>query len=128
MPSPSGRRRGLASAAGERVAPSRVTFGEYAERWIESQSQLRPRSLDSYRTALRIHLVPRFGRLRLTAITVDHVAELIADMKVKGYASWTIHGTITPLSAMFRQAARRGLIATNPVRLLERGERPSAGG
>lgn len=113
---------------GERVAPSKLTLGEFAETWIEAQrGRIRPRTVDAYTTALRCHIVPRLGRHRLTSITVDDVADLIADMKAKGYAAWTIHGTLTPLGRMFGNAARRGLIAGNPVRALERGERPSPG-
>src|SRR5437870_11979868 len=36
---------------GERIVPSRVTFGEFAETWLDAQSQLRPRTPDAYRWA-----------------------------------------------------------------------------
>src|SRR5439155_25901262 len=40
------------------------------------------------------------------------------------YAGWTIKGTLTPLSLVFKYAVRRGLCASNPVDKLEKDERP----
>lgn len=111
---------------GERVAPTRATFAEVAETWIAGQSQLRSATRDRYRWALDRHLVPRFGRLRIAQLTTDHVAALIADMRDAGYRAWTIRGVLTPLGRVLAHAARRGLIAENPVSRLERGERPPA--
>lgn len=111
---------------GERVAPTRATFAEVAETWIAGQSQLRPTTRDRCRWALDLHLLPRFGRLRVAEVTTDHVAALIADMREAGYRAWTIRGVLTPLGRVLSHAARRGLIAENPVSRLERGERPPA--
>jgi integrase len=126
---------------GERVAPSRVTLGEYAEAWLERQrSRLRPKTLATYEGSLRLHLLPRLGRRQLHSITVEDVADLIADLEAgtryvrregrlvkeagKPYAAWTIRGCLTVLGRLLGSAVREGLIAENPVRRLERGERP----
>jgi integrase len=126
---------------GERVAPSRVTLGEYAETWLERQrSRLRPKTLATYEATLRLHLLPRLGRRQLHSITVEDVADLIADLEAgtryvrregrlvkeagKPYAAWTIRGCLTVLGRLLGSAVREGLIAENPVRRLERGERP----
>lgn len=110
---------------GERVAPSRVTLGEYADEWLVGQEpRLRPRTLDLYRACLRLHVKPRLGRLRLGDVTVDDVARLIAEMERQGYAGWTIRGVLTVIGRVLGSAERRGVIAANPVRRLERGERP----
>lgn len=110
---------------GERVAPTRATFGEIADLWLASQSELRPRTRAAYESALRVHLLPRFRRLRIADITEDHIAVLIADMRKRGYAGWTIRAALTPLGRILGHAARRGLIGQNPMGRLERGERPS---
>jgi hypothetical protein len=52
---------------GERVLRSRETVAEYAERWLETlTSQLRPRTVLSYRTHFRLHINPRLGSVRLS--------------------------------------------------------------
>lgn len=109
---------------GERVAPTKVMFGEYADAWLESQSHLRPRTREWYGIALRVHLKPRLGCVRLADVNEEDVLRLIAEMRAAGKAAWTIRGVLTPLGRILSTATRRGLIASNPVAKLERGERP----
>lgn len=137
---------------GERVAPSKKTLAEVAKAWLDAQTELRPRTRERYETALEVHVLPRLGRMKVSAVTVDHVAELIASMRAGVYfelkedgrrvravrrtkdkkkvvpaAGWTIRATLTPLSRVMAFAVRRGWAATNPVKELDRGERPSVG-
>jgi integrase len=125
---------------GERVAPARVTFAEYAEQWLAGQTRLRPSTRTLYASYLRVHLVPRFGRRRLQEITVDDVARLVGELergiryqtagattaRVEGrpLAGWTIRGILVVLGRMFAAATRAGLVPANPVRRLEKDERP----
>jgi integrase len=53
---------------------------------------------------------------------------MAAEMKKNGYSGWTIHGALSTLSACMGRAKRRNMIPANPVRELERGERPKVGG
>ncbi len=110
---------------GERLAPTKLTFAEVAALWLATQSELRPRTRDAYQSALKNHLLPRFGRLRAAQINQDHIALFIADMRERGYKGWTIRAALTPLGRSLGYAARRGLIGSNPMERLERGERPS---
>jgi integrase len=50
---------------------------------------------------------------------------MIDRLNGEGFSGSTVHGTLTALSALFRFAVRRDLLESNPVRLLERGDRPS---
>src|SRR5688572_9102846 len=57
---------------GEAVSPSKVTFGDFADTWLERQKgRLRPTTHSLYETYLRVHLKPRFGRRRMQSISVD---------------------------------------------------------
>ena len=112
---------------GETVRPTRATFGDYAEDWITSLIR-RPRTIAAYRYALDRHLLPRFKRRKLSEITTDDIASLVADMQKAGYAAWTISGTLSTLSGCLGRAKRRGLIAANPVSDLSRDERPKQNG
>jgi integrase len=116
---------------GERIAPSKVTFGDYAQEWYEGLAvrakPLRPRTREAYRYHLDKHLLPRFERRKITSISTDDVARLVGELQEAGFGGWTIHGTLTTLSGLMGKAARKGLIASNPVRGLERDERPDLG-
>lgn len=111
---------------GERVAPTKLTLAEYVPVWLDTQAvRLRSKTLTTYEGHLRLHVVPRLGRLKLGEIRTDDIASLASEMQRSGYAAWTIKGAIAAISGLLRHAARRGLIAENPVARLERGERPA---
>jgi integrase len=109
---------------GERVAPTRATFRDVATAWLEAQTHLRPRTHEAYSWALDRYLLPRFGSRPIAKLDTQDVADLIAAMHKDGKAGWTIRGVLTPLSGIFAFAIRRGMIASNPIAGLERGERP----
>lgn len=112
-------------AHGHKVAPSKVLFADFARTWLEEQTNLRPKSIETYRTQIESHLVPRLGpKTRLSDVDVDRVARLIASMRKDGLKAWTIRTTLTPLSRIMTTAVRRGLAPANPVPQLERSERP----
>jgi integrase len=130
-------------ASGERVAPSKVTLSEFADEWLsQQQSRLRPTTHTLYASYLRHHVKPRLGTRRLSAITVDDIAALIADMeqgwryhdqdgrleRVQGkpFAAWTIRGVLVVLGRVLSRATRVGLINANPVSRLEKEERPKS--
>lgn len=130
-------------ASGERVAPSKVTLEEFAAEWLEQQrTRLRPTTHRLYGSYLAQHVYPRLGSRKLSTVTVDDVAALIADMekgwryreqdgrlvRVEGkpFAGWTIRGVLVVLGRVLGRAARVGIINSNPVRRLEKEERPKA--
>jgi integrase len=101
------------------------TLGEYAAVWLDTQQpRLRGRTIEWYEGAIRRHVVPKLGRYRLTEITTDDVAALIASMEKDGLAGWTQRGVLVPLSRCFSAAVRAGLVSANPCSALERSERP----
>ena len=130
-------------SSGERVAPSRVDFAEFANEWLgQQQSRLRPTTLRLYRSYTAQHLDPRLGSRKISSITVDDVAALVVDMeqgwryrerdghlvRVQGkpFAAWTIRGVLVVLGRVLGRAARLGIINANPVRRLEKEERPKS--
>jgi integrase len=54
----------------------------------------------------------------------DDIARLIVQLQQKGLAPATITNVLVPSNGIIDHAVRRGLLAANPVRGLERGERP----
>jgi integrase len=108
---------------GERIAPTRQTFEQYARGWLDRQ-HVRPRTHELHVWALERHLLPWFGQRQLAQITSDDVAAFIADMRKRGLKGWTITSALRPLSIICGEAARKGYIAANPVSRLDRRERP----
>jgi integrase len=123
--------------AGEAVTPSRVTFAEVAEDFLELLQSLvgsgerSERTLTLYRQHYSFYLEPRFGRLPIQKIGAEHVARMLADLRStasprtkKPLASWTIKGIYTLLGSVFNHALTRGLIVETPLKRLAKTERP----
>jgi hypothetical protein len=73
----------LAARAGSLPVSPRLTFAEVAARWLAdfevkvSAGARGERTLDLYRSQLRLYLLPRFGRHRLGLITPDDIVGLL---------------------------------------------------
>jgi len=64
-----------------------------------------------YAGNLRLHVVARIGWFRVTDITVDDIARLIAELEREGKAAWGIRGCLVDTSRVLATAERRGLSA-----------------
>src|SRR3954471_17940428 len=104
---------------------ARPSFGEVGEEWLELQTHLRPRTHDLYRTALQRHLAPRIGTMPIGDVDEEVIAGVIAHLEAQGLSGWTVRGILVPLGRVLSYAVRRKLIPDNPIRRLERRERPS---
>lgn len=118
-----------------------MTLERSAAEWLDQQRpRLRPTTHSLYGSYLAQHINPRLGEPTLCSLTVDDVAALIADMthgfryrerdgqltRVEGkpFAAWTIRGVLVVLGRVIGRAVHIGLIGDNPIRLLEKEERP----
>ena len=75
------------------------------------------RSWDTDETMLRIHLLPRFGRLHLDEITTQDVIAFHHAMRAQGYASSTCNRPLVILRYMFNLAKKWNIdgAARNPT-------------
>jgi len=127
------RERDLLSAKaqqGELLEPSRLTLAELAQEWLQgfealvASGERAERTLEHYRYHLDGHLLPALGRKRLQEISTDDCARLIVTLRAKGLSGKTIAGALVPLGRIFALALRRGYIGDNPLRRLDKSERP----
>ena len=127
-----------AVARGEKVAPVKVRFAEYAETWFEMRKpKLRPRTAAYYRSALDLVLLPRFGGRQLAAIDGDAISKLIRDLEREGLhainptrpkrplGASSIANYLKPLQGTLALAVRREKIRVNPYNQLTADDRPA---
>ncbi len=111
-------------ARGERMVPRKLTVGELLDEWFEQRKHgLKETTQTTYAISIKA-LKERIGRQRVSSFGVDEAAGLVAEMQRDGLKAWTIRGALTPLSRSFAYAQRKGWATTNPVRSLDRHERP----
>jgi integrase len=76
---------------------------------------------------LRLHVVPRWGALRIDQVTLPAIMAWLDDMRAEGrIAPQTQRHALGLLSRAFSWAVARGLAPLNPVRLVPPGARPQA--
>lgn len=110
---------------GQKVIPSSRPFEQLAWEWFEREKdRLRPNTRRNYESALRLHVLPRLGRLKPAEITEERVVELIRAMEREGKAESTVKNALAPLSRILNYLTRRGMVSANVLSRLERDERP----
>jgi hypothetical protein len=121
---------GEAMAAGGPGYSPRSTFADVAADWLESLDELvaagrrSPRTVALYRHALRRHVLPGLGRLRLSELTPARMDRFIRDRRrAAGYSVAKLCRSVT--SGICAFAVRRDAMRHNPVRDVEALERPS---
>lgn len=100
--------------------PEKLTFAEFAERWLNDYLPGRGLKLtteEGYRQTLAKHLLPYFGRYELRQL--EQQPELVdgyVTLKMReGYAAKTIVNQLLCLQVMLKRAVRWRLIQRNPV-------------
>jgi len=96
---------------------SRLPFETYAERWMTNYAEVnvKVRTVESYRWALKSHLLPVLGRAQLRSLTRDGVRTLIAELIQKGLSRNSVRIVHATLRTILNAAIDDGLIATNPA-------------
>ncbi len=131
---PAGPDRSEAEALVRRLAADRMadrsprrsslTVGVYlTQRWLPAnQARLRPSTWAGYDANVRLHIVPRIGRVPLRHLRPDHVERMYSDLSVEG--NHVRHGgldakTVLEIHQVLRRslddAVRRGMIVSNPA-------------
>ncbi len=109
------------------VEPTKTTFGEFVERWLEDYQGLRPNTRKSYEDALRVHIVPALShiplaKLRPTDLASYYSAALRAprkDGKPGTLSSTTVAQHHRIIHRILETAVRWGLVARNVADAVE---------
>jgi len=110
------------------VDPSKVTFGEYLDRWLQHMATIRDaRTVERYSELLRLHVRPVLGGLPLQKLTPMHFTDLYArlladgrrDGREGGLSPRTVGHVHRAIHRALHQAVRWRLLATNPAADLE---------
>jgi integrase len=100
------------------VDPSvgRIPFKEYAEEWLQNRPNLRPRTVELYRSQLRRHLVPAFGHRSLIDITKRDVRTWHAGL-ARSRSETTAAKCYRLLATIMNTAVDDELIPSSPCRI-----------
>ncbi|HET7386299.1 MAG TPA: hypothetical protein VFJ19_06485 [Nocardioidaceae bacterium] len=96
-------------------AAGRLTFGDWAERWLAAQLHLKPKTLAGYQSLLATCVLPRWGRVQLGRITFGGVAEWVNDMQREGRSASRVRQAYHLLTGMLHAAVKDGRLPRNPA-------------
>ena len=101
-------------ARGDWVDPAkaRVTVEEWSKVWLATKAHLRPRTQEKYESALRVWVLPRWGRVALADITHADLVRWVAEIHTGRSPAHTRH-TLIVMSQMLTLAVRDGRLARN---------------
>jgi integrase len=102
-----------------------TTFGEYAARWFAGLNQLKPSTKRAYGSILAYQLVPAFGALPLTSLSVDQVNEWLA-LRETTLKPKTRRNCLTLLHKLLEDAREAGHLAVNRLHGSRAIRRPRA--
>lgn len=105
---------------GAPVRSDRLTLDLYLDQWLKAVGPtLRPRTLDSYRDQLRLHVRPTLGHIALARLSAPQVQGLVNDQLAAGRSARGVEYTHAVLRTALAKAERWGLVARNVARLVD---------
>ncbi len=108
---------------GDYIEPKSMTFGKFAEEWIESRSSIRGSTLSAYASLIRQRIKPFFEKMRLTEIGYEQVQRFVNELAVE-LSPKTVHNALILLRVMLTgkrggSAIKRGLLRADPTKGVE---------
>lgn len=97
------------------------TVGEFLTRWLADtvRPSVRASTFDSYRWLTEQHIIPRLGRIRLTALTPQHVQALLNEKARSRLSPRSVHYIRAVLRNALNKAMRWGLVIRNVAELVD---------
>lgn len=107
--------QGLDPCAEKKAARTTSTFGDVAARYVEEYAKFRNRSWKQAKYLIDRHLIPRWGALKIDAITRQDAKAAFRSIKSPSVANQTFAAA----SAIFSWAIREEFLTANPCALIE---------
>jgi integrase len=100
---------------GTLVTTAQQTVAQYLAYWLENavKDAVRPRTYERYEAIVRLHIVPVFGKVKLQALTPQHVQVLKSRKLKEGLSPTTVSAIHEMLHKALDDAIKMGLIARN---------------
>ena len=97
-------------------APERSaeTVGIWAERWMASKLNLKPKTKADYEFRLRAYIIPRWGETPISKITRADIQAWVQEIVSTEVSSSTVRHAVGVLSRVLNEAVEAGALASNP--------------
>ncbi|TYO97047.1 tyrosine-type recombinase/integrase [Desulfallas thermosapovorans] len=113
---------------GQYVEPSKLTFAEFSQQWLESKKDLAPKTRHRYKRMLESRILPAMGHMKLESIKPFHIMQFYENLQESGIREDGKEGTLSPttilhhhrlLVTIFNAAVKWQILLTNPAARVE---------
>ena len=104
------------------TSPNDILFSEFGIAYLENYKKikLKPTSWGRDYAVLSNNILPRIGNYQLSKISSDVIqVKLINDIIMQGYSYSTTHKVYVLTNEIFKHALKKGLIGSNPCKVVE---------
>jgi integrase len=91
---------------------TKITTGDYLERWVENVRNIRPATRQGYRAVVTYHLAPLLGPVRLADLSPLHVEAALGALSPR-MSPKSLKNVHAVLRRALTQAVRAGLVSRN---------------
>ncbi len=107
--------------AGLDVGAAKQTVGVFLTGWLTdvAEPSLRPSTLKSYQSYVRLHIIPAIGHHRLDKLTPQHVQAMLRTMTAKGLAPRSVQYARAILRRALGHAVKWSLVGRNVATLVD---------
>ena len=104
-------------SSGAPLPPATLRLSEYLERWLRDygEGRLTPKTLESYRATVRVHLAPTLGHIPIGRLAPQTIQGYLTSKLHTGLSKTTVRYHAAILHQALRQAVKWGLLVQNPV-------------
>lgn len=104
------------------VENDKITFGQFFSRYYQDvlTHNVQPKTLESYESMARVHLLPALSEYRLTAINPQILQSLYSEKLNSGLSPRTVHYLHTLIHMSLKQAMKWGLVVRNVADLVDK--------
>jgi integrase len=94
---------------------------EWFTYWVDTiaPARVRPRTLESYRSMIRLHILPRIGQRRLDQLMPEHLEQMYAELLASGRSPATVLRVHRVLHRALKIAVQRERVARNVATLVD---------
>jgi integrase len=98
-----------------------MTVGEYLDKWLKGsvRGSVRKSTFDRYEMAVRVHIKPVLGRLKLKKLTPAHVQSLYQDKLDAGFAPASVNKLHVVLYKALSQAVEWHMVPRNVAKVVK---------
>jgi integrase len=97
-------------------ALGRITFGEYVNAWLDSRTDLKPKTRHQYRSLLDLHILPTWRNVPLAKVSFEGLSQWVAGLAASGLGPSGVRQAVFVTSAALDHAVRSGRMRANPAR------------